>query len=149
MFPLSFFIWKFWHIVFINICSGSIIKLGVIWNYFFTDSTRLGPTLEPRRYKPIKVDNWGIFLLSRLQTYFQKKEYTDLTLRFPEKNAQIKVHKLVINACTDYFVKQEENGLMTDGVYDMPSCFLPELVAPIIRFMYTGRLDLKSQMFTR
>ena len=121
-----------------------MIKLDVIWNYFFT-----GSTLEPRRYKPIKVDNWGIFLLSRLQAYFQKKEYTDLTLRFPEKNAQIKVHKLVINACTDYFVKQEENGLMTDGVYDMPSCFLPELVAPIIRFMYTGRLDLKSQMFTR
>ena len=72
-----------------------------------------------------------------------------MTLRFPEKNAQIKVHKLVINACTDYFIKQEENGLINDGIYDMPNCFLPELVAPIIRFMYTGRLDLKSQMFTR
>ena len=36
-----------------------------------------------------------------------------------------------------------------DGVYDMPSCFLPELVAPIIRFMYTGRLDLKSHLFTK
>lgn len=109
-----------------------------------------GAALEPRKYKPIKVDNWGIFLLSRLQAYFQKKEYTDLTLRFPDKNAQIKVHKLVVNACTDYFIKQEEAGLIQDGVFDMPSLFLPELVAPIIRFMYTGRLDMKSNiLFTR
>ena len=102
-----------------------------------------------RRYKPIKVDNWGIFLLSRLQTYFQKKEYTDLTLRFPAKNAQIKVHKLIINACTEYFIKQEEAGMVIDGIFDMPSHFLPESVAPIIRFMYTGRLDLKSHMFNK
>ncbi len=106
--------------------------------------------LEPKRYKPIKVDNWGIFLLNRLQAYFQKKEYTDLTLRFPSKNAQIKVHKLVLNACTDYFIKQEESGLISsDGIFDMPDSFLPELVAPIIRFMYTGRLDFKSHMFIR
>ena len=31
----------------------------------------------------------------------------------------------------------------------MPNCFLPELVAPIIRFMYTGRLDFKSHLVTR
>ena len=74
-----------------------------------------GATLEPaRKFKPIKVDNWGIFLLSRLQTYFQKKEYTDLTLRFPAKNAQIKVHKLVVNACTDYFNHFEKEGKIVD-----------------------------------
>ena len=104
---------------------------------------------EPRKFKPIKVDNWGIFLLSRLQAYFQKKEYTDLTLRFPTKNAQIKVHKLVVNACTDYFIKAQDLGLIQNGVYDMPSTLLPEYVAPIIRFMYTGRLDLKSHMFEK
>ena len=109
----------------------------------------VGSTLEPKKFKPIKVDNWGIFLLSRLQTYFQKKEYTDLTLRFPSKNAQIKVHKLVVNACTDYFIKAADLGLIQDGIYDMPPTLLPEYVAPIIRFMYTGRLDLKSHMFEK
>ena len=98
----------------------------------------VGSTLEPRKFKPIKVDNWGIFLLSRLQAYFQKKEYTDLTLRFPSKNAQIKVHKLVVNACTDYFIKANDLGFINDGIYDMPPTLLPEYVAPIIRFMYTG-----------
>ena len=42
-------------------------------------------------YKPIRVDNWGIFVLNRLQSFFSKKEYCDLTLRFPARNAQIKV----------------------------------------------------------
>ena len=27
---------------------------------------------------------------------------------------------------------------------DMPEIFLPELVSPAIRFMYTGRLELKN-----
>ena len=27
---------------------------------------------------------------------------------------------------------------------DMPDIFLPELVSPAIRFMYTGRLELKN-----
>ena len=74
-----------------------------------------------------------------------KKEYTDLTLRFPSRNAQIKVHKAVVNACSDYFVKAETNGLIEEGgILDMPDIFLPELVSPAIRFMYTGRLELKN-----
>ena len=44
-----------------------------------------------KNFQPIRVDNWGIFLLSRLQNYFTKKELCDLTLRFPAQNAQIKV----------------------------------------------------------
>ncbi len=48
-------------------------------------------TSGQKGFKAIRVDNWGIFLLNRLQAYFQKKEYCDLTLRFPKKNAQIKV----------------------------------------------------------
>jgi hypothetical protein len=37
--------------------------------------------VDTRTYQPIRVDNWGIFLLSRLQAYFQKKEHCDLTIR--------------------------------------------------------------------
>ena len=74
------------------------------------------PPAPPQRpsnalnFRPIKVDNWGIFLLTRLQNYFQKKELCDLTIRFPQRNAQIKVHKLVVNACTEYFSGAEKEG---------------------------------------
>ena len=102
-----------------------------------------------KNYKPIKVDNWGIFLLSRLQNYFQKKEFCDMTLRFPSKNAQIKVHKLIINACTDYFCQLEKEGKMVDGAIDMPANFTPETLAPIIRFMYTGKIDLKEATYEK
>ena len=104
----------------------------------------------PRKnYKPIRVDNWGIFLLSRLQTYFQKKEYCDLTLRFPSKNAQIKVHKLILNACTDFFAQYEKDGKVKDNAVDMPANFTPEAVAPIIRFMYTGKIELKEASYEK
>ena len=33
-----------------------------------------------------------------------------MNLRFPARNAQIKVHKLVVNACTDYFLHLERDG---------------------------------------
>eukprot|EP00095_Tigriopus_kingsejongensis_P010052 maker-scaffold99_size374999-snap-gene-0.21 protein:Tk10052 transcript:maker-scaffold99_size374999-snap-gene-0.21-mRNA-1 annotation:"centrosome-associated zinc finger protein cp190" len=104
---------------------------------------------EARNLKPIRVDNWGIFLLSRLQTYFQKKELCDLTLRFPHQNAQIQVHKLVVNACCDYFLSENTQASIIDGHLDMPSDFTPEAVAPVIRFMYTGRLDMKFGMFPK
>lgn len=106
-----------------------------------------------KNYQPIRVDNWGIFLLSRLQNYFTKKELCDLTLRFPAQNAQIKVHKLIMNACTEYFSRLEKESLSTagsePGYINMPGNFTPEALAPIIRFMYTGRLDLKESSYAK
>merc|ERR1719220_3052991 len=104
-----------------------------------------------KNFQPIRVDNWGIFLLSRLQNYFTKKELCDLTLRFPAQNAQIKVHKLILTACTEYFSRLEQEGGegKEPGQIDMPSNFTPEALAPIIRFMYTGRLDLKEGTYKK
>jgi hypothetical protein len=59
------------------------------------------PVAKPN-LRPIKVDNWGIFLLTRLQNYFQKKELCDLTIRFPLRNAQIKA-RLRIRIPSDKF----------------------------------------------
>jgi len=42
--------------------------------------------VDTRLFQPIRVDNWGIFLLSRLQAYFQKKEHCDLTIRWVQAN---------------------------------------------------------------
>ena len=32
----------------------------------------------------------------------------------------------------------EKDGKIKDGMIDMPERFLPDAIAPIIRFMYTG-----------
>jgi len=45
--------------------------------------------LDSRHFKAIQVDNWGIFLLGRFFSFYQKKEQCDLILRFPTKNAQV------------------------------------------------------------
>ena len=117
---------------------------------FFTSThSSSDSALDSKPFKPIRVDNWGIFLLNRLQSYFQKREFCDLTIRFPSKNAQIKVHSLVVNSCTDFFAKMEREGRVVDGVLNLPEEFGPDSVAPIIRFMYTGRLDIKTGMFTK
>ena len=112
-------------------------------------ATSISSPPDDRSFPPIRVDNWGIFLLNRLQSYFQKKEHCDLTVRFPSKNAQIKVHSLVVNACSDFFAGLEREGRLKDGVVDLPDEYTPEAVAPIIRFMYTGKLDIKAGMYSK
>lgn len=47
----------------------------------------------------VKVDNWGTFFLQKLQNFFNKTDYCDLTLQFLD-NSQLKVHRLVLSACT-------------------------------------------------
>ena len=121
---------------------------------FTKASSSMASASMERKFKPIKVDNWGIFLLSRLQSYFQKKEFCDLTIRFPTRNAQIKVHRLMVNACTDFFLQLEqeakEKGDVTEpNIIDMPPEFTPETVAPIVKFMYTGRLEFKPGSFEK
>ena len=45
----------------------------------------------------------------------------------------------MVNACTDFFLDKDRDAT---GAVEMPADFSPEAVAPIVRFMYTGRLDL-------
>ena len=33
----------------------------------------------------------------------------------------------------------EKEGKLVEGIMDMPANFVPEAMAPIIRFMYTGK----------
>ncbi|KAJ8679606.1 hypothetical protein QAD02_015393 [Eretmocerus hayati] len=95
--------------------------------------------------KQVKVDNWGTFFLQRLLQLYCKEELLDLSLRFPTSNNMLKVHKLVVTTCTDYFhqLYQEQNGdaASPSDVIEMPSDMPFECVKSIIRFMYTGQLD--------
>lgn len=59
------------------------------------------------------------------------------------------MHKLVVNSCTEYFLQKEQEGKIVEGVFDMPDEFSSEVVAPIINFMYTGRLELEAHMFAK
>ncbi|XP_050511489.1 centrosome-associated zinc finger protein CP190 isoform X2 [Diabrotica virgifera virgifera] len=99
--------------------------------------------------KQVRVDNWGTFFLQRLQVFFAKTDYCDLTLQF-DGNVQLKVHRLVMNACTEYFQyledtfpASEENTIM------MPAGLQSDVIVPIVNFLYTGMLEFHVSLYER
>lgn len=98
--------------------------------------------------KSVKVDNWGVFFLQKLQNFFNKTDYCDLTLQFND-NSQLKVHRLVLSACTDYFNALERTTNCQDQILVMPRDFQADVVVPIVNFMYTGTLEFEYKMYDR
>lgn len=98
--------------------------------------------------KTVKVDNWGSFFLQKLQNFFNKTDYCDLTLQFRD-NSQLKVHRLVLSACTDYFNILETTTECIDDVLLMPRDLQADVVVPIVNFMYTGTLEFEVRMYER
>lgn len=98
--------------------------------------------------KSVKVDNWGVFFLQKLQNFFNKTDYCDLTLQFKD-NSQLKVHRLVLSACTDFFNVLESKYNVTDDVLVMPRDLQADVVVPIVNFMYTGTLEFEVNMYAR
>ncbi|XP_018323314.1 centrosome-associated zinc finger protein CP190 [Agrilus planipennis] len=98
--------------------------------------------------KQVRVDNWGVFFLQRLQMFFNKTDYCDLTLQF-EGNVQLKVHRLVINACTEYFTYLEQTCGIHGDILIMPADLQADVVLPIVNFMYTGMLEFHMSVFEK
>lgn len=98
--------------------------------------------------KSVKVDNWGVFFLQKLQNFFNKTDYCDLTLQFQD-NSQLKVHRLVLSACTDYFNLLEQKYEIVDDILIMPRDLQADVVVPIVNFMYTGTLEFEVNMYGR
>lgn len=98
--------------------------------------------------KSVKVDNWGVFFLQKLQNFFNKTDYCDLTLQFKD-NSQLKVHRLVLSACTDFFNVLETQYNVQDDVLVMPKDLQADVVVPIVNFMYTGTLEFEVNMYPR
>lgn len=96
--------------------------------------------------KSVKVDNWGVFFLQKLQNFFNKTDYCDLTLQFKD-NSQLKVHRLVLSACTDFFNVLETKYIVTDDILIMPKDLQADVVVPIVNFMYTGTLEFEVNMY--
>ncbi len=78
-----------------------------------------------------------------------------MVLRFPARNAQIKVHKLVVNACTDYFLNLERDGLLASSIYFI-SFFFSNLIGfcnfyfgCLFWFYNLGGLDSRDQSRSR
>lgn len=98
--------------------------------------------------KTVKVDNWGSFFLQKLQNFFNKTDYCDLTLQFRD-NSQLKVHRLVLSACTDFFNQLESTSESIYDVLIMPRDLQADVVVPIVNFMYTGTLEFEIRMYDR
>ena len=98
--------------------------------------------------KQVKVDNWGIYFLQRLKHFFNRTDYCDLTLQFQD-NAQLKVHRLVLNACTEYFELLERTCEMYEDCLVMPDDLQADVVVPIVNFMYTGHLEFRMEILER
>lgn len=98
--------------------------------------------------KSVKVDNWGVFFLQKLQNFFNKTDYCDLTLQFKD-NSQLKVHRLVLSACTDFFNVLETKYNVTDDILVMPKDLQADVVVPIVNFMYTGTLEFEVSMYSK
>ncbi|KAL5274201.1 Cp190 family protein [Megaselia abdita] len=98
--------------------------------------------------KSVKVDNWGVFFLQKLQNFFNKTDYCDMTLQFND-NSQLKVHRLVLSACTDYFNLLETNCEQIDDAVVMPNDLQADVVVPIVNFMYTGTLEFELNMYNK
>lgn len=98
--------------------------------------------------KQVKVDNWGIFFLQKLKNFFNRTDYCDLTLQFQD-NTQLKVHRLVLNACTEYFEILERTCEMYEDCLIMPDDLQTDVMVPIINFMYTGHLEYKNEMLDK
>ncbi|XP_077291508.1 centrosome-associated zinc finger protein CP190 [Arctopsyche grandis] len=98
--------------------------------------------------KQVKVDNWGVFFLQRLKQFFNNTDYCDLTLQFRDY-AQLKVHRLVLSACTKYFELLEHTCEVYDDCLIMPDDLQADVVVPIINFMYTGQLEYNYNLFDR
>lgn len=95
--------------------------------------------------KQVKVDNWGIYFLQRLKHFFNRTDYCDLTLQFQD-NAQLKVHRLVLSACTEYFELLERTCEMYEDCLVMPDDLQADVIVPIVNFMYTGNLEFQVDL---
>jgi len=113
---------------------------------FFKKYKRENVSNKMGEVKSVKVDNWGVFFLQKLQNFFNKTDYCDLTLQFRD-NSQLKVHRLVLSACTDYFNVLEQTCEIIDDALIMPAEFQADVVVPIVNFMYTGTLEFELKMY--
>lgn len=133
----------FFNLILLRILSDTVHRFKVVPT---TGDRSGGKTYIMGEIKSVKVDNWGVFFLQKLQNFFNKTDYCDLTLQFRD-NSQLKVHRLVLSACTDFFNVLEQTCELIDDALVMPMELQADVVVPIVNFMYTGTLEFELKMY--
>lgn len=88
----------------------------------------------------LKIDNWGNFFMQRLNNLAKNDQYCDYTIRSPS-NESFKVHRVVLNTCSDYFVSHHSS----DTSITMPGHLDFNAVKSVVMFMYTGQLHYTDE----
>uniref|UniRef100_T1HKZ9 Uncharacterized protein n=1 Tax=Rhodnius prolixus TaxID=13249 RepID=T1HKZ9_RHOPR len=101
-------------------------------------------TDSKQNLKQLRVDNWAVFFLQRLQLLFAKGDCCDLTLKFVS-GQELKVHRLVLSTSTSFFESMESNG----NIINLPESLPYSVVQPIINFLYSGRLEFKAELHSQ
>lgn len=91
--------------------------------------------------RSFKVDNWGSLLLQRIQQLYERGEHCDIMLKF-HTGEEIPVHRMVLHACCSFFAVLEGTEALENSTLHLPSELNREALEPVIRFMYTGQLDI-------
>ncbi|XP_066973576.1 serine-rich adhesin for platelets-like [Macrobrachium rosenbergii] len=90
----------------------------------------------------VKLENWASYLLQRLESFFDREEECDVVLKFSGGQV-LKAHRPIISACTS-LLSQPKQPQEPESEIIVP----PELdyasVEPILRFVYSGRLDVRG-----
>lgn len=88
----------------------------------------------------LKIDNWGNFFMQRLNNLAKNDQYCDYTIR-STTNESFKVHRVVLNTCSDYFVSHPSSDISIT----MPAHLDFNAVKSVIMFMYTGQLHYSDE----
>ncbi len=100
-------------------------------------------------FRPIRIDNWGVFLLQKLHNFYRREEACDLELVLSSGGRgakSVRVHSSVLHVCTDYF-KIELERQKTPGRVTLPESVSADSLMPIVQFLYTGKLSLNQGNF--
>lgn len=85
-----------------NICAKIFVHKKQILRYFYgifftmESEVHQDKSLPSQGLKQVKVDNWGIFFLQRLQQLYAEEQLLDLKIKFPTSNIIVQV-KLLSN----------------------------------------------------
>lgn len=90
---------------------------------------------------PLRVDNWATYLLHRLQLLYEHQQECDLMMKF-SCGETLKVHRAIVSACTSLML--DPHPVHREEELMMPSDLSYASVEPVIRFVYSGHLDVRG-----
>ncbi|KAK4295741.1 hypothetical protein Pmani_031715 [Petrolisthes manimaculis] len=89
----------------------------------------------------IQIENWGTYLLQKLEVLYEQEQECDLILKF-WGGETLKVHRAIVLACTS--LVSGPDAAQCRGEYTVPSDLNYSHVEPVIRFVYSGRFDIEG-----